>query len=55
VLATPVLLTYATLLWLTFFGMVAFDAGNPWTRRSKLLGAVTFVVLVVDTVRSLAF
>ncbi len=54
-LATPVLLTYASLLWLTFFGMVAFDEANPWTRRFKALGALTFVVLVIDTVRSLAF
>ena len=53
--ATPVLLTYAMLLWLTFFGMVAFAERNPWTWRFKVLGALTFVVLVIDTVRSLAY
>ena len=53
--ATPVLLTYATILWVSFFGMVAFAEENPWTRRCKVLGAVTFVVLVIDTVRALAF
>ena len=53
--ATPVLLTYATILWLSFFGMVAFDEDDPWTRRSKVIGALTFVVLVIDTVRALAF
>ena len=53
--ATPVLLTYATILWLSFFGMVAFEERNPWTLRFKLLGALTFVVLIVDTVRALAF
>ncbi len=49
-LADWVLITYAVLLWLTFFGMVAFDARNPWTRRSKWLGAATFVVLCIDVV-----
>ena len=53
--ATPVLLAYAGLLWVTFFGMVAFDEENSWTRRCKVLGALTFVVLVIDTVRALAF
>ncbi len=49
-LADWVLISYAVLLWLTFFGMVAFEAADPWTRRCKWLGAATFVVLCIDVV-----
>ena len=45
------LLVYSGVLWLAFFGMLAFDARNPATRQAKLLGAVTFVVLCVEGYR----
>lgn len=42
------LFVYAGILWIAFFGMVAFHARSPVTRQAKILGAVTFVLLVVD-------
>ena len=44
----PGLYVYAGLLWLAFFGMVACDARSPITRNAKILGALTFVLLIVD-------
>ena len=44
----PGLYVYAGVLWIAFFGMVAFSSRSPHTRRAKELGAVTFVLLVVD-------
>ncbi len=40
---------YAVVLWVAFFGMVAFRYSDPVTRRAKILGAVTFVLLIVDS------
>ena len=54
-LSLPVLLVYATILWLSFLGMVAFAADSVWTWRAKVLGATTFVVLVIDAVRHLPY
>jgi hypothetical protein len=44
-------LVYCGVLWLAFFGMVAFDARALITRRSKQLGALVFVILVVEMAR----
>ncbi len=44
----PGLYVYVGVLWVSFFGMIAFGARSPVTRRAKVLGAVTFVLLVVD-------
>ena len=43
------LYVYLGILWIALFGMVAFPARSPITRRAKILGAVTFVLLVVDS------
>lgn len=43
------LYVYAVVLWMAFFGMVAFSARSPLTRRAKVLGALTFVLLIVDS------
>ncbi len=43
------LYVYAVILWIAFFGMVGFPARAPITRRSKALGALTFVLLVLDS------
>ncbi len=48
----PGLLVYVVVLWLAVFGMMAFRAGHPVTRWSKALGALTFVLLIVDANRS---
>jgi len=45
----PGLLVYLVVLWFAFAGMMAFHSRHPWTRRSKALGAVTFVLLVLDS------
>jgi hypothetical protein len=42
------LYVYVVVLWVAFFGMVAFPSRAPVTLRSKQLGALTFVLLVVD-------
>jgi hypothetical protein len=42
------LYVYVAVLWIAFFGMVAFPSSWLVTRRSKQLGALTFVLLVVD-------
>jgi hypothetical protein len=44
----PELLVYLVVLWIAFLGMMAFHTRHPVTRRSKALGAVTFVLLVLD-------
>ncbi len=44
----PGLFVYLVVLWIAFLGMMAFHTRHPWTRRSKALGAVTFVLLVLD-------
>ncbi len=44
----PGLLVYVGVLWVAALGMVAFHARHPITRRAKALGAVTFVLLVLD-------
>ncbi len=44
----PGLLVYLVVLWIAFLGMMAFHSRHPVTRRSKALGAVTFVLLVLD-------
>jgi hypothetical protein len=43
------LYAYAVVLWLAFFGMVGFPSRSPVTLRAKQLGALTFVLLVVDS------
>jgi len=48
----PGLLVYVAVLWLAVFGMMAFHARHPVTRWSKALGAVTFVLLLVDANRA---
>jgi hypothetical protein len=45
-------LVYCGVLWLAFFGAVAFDSRAPITRRSKQLGAVVFLVLVAEMARA---
>ena len=42
------LYVYLGVLWIAFFGMVAFRFSNPITKRAKILGAVTFVLLLID-------
>jgi hypothetical protein len=42
------LYVYLGVLWVAFFGMVAFGARSPITKRAKILGALTFVLLIVD-------
>jgi hypothetical protein len=42
------LYVYAVVLWIAFFGMVGFPSRAPVTRRSKQLGALTFLLLVLD-------
>ena len=42
------LYVYLGVLWIAFFGMVAFRSRSPVTRRAKILGGVTFVLLCVD-------
>ena len=42
---------YCVVLWIAFFGAVAFDARSPSTRGAKALLAVTFAVLMVDSLR----
>ncbi len=43
------LYVYAVILWIAFFGMVAFPRRAPVTRHAKALGALTFVLLVLDS------
>ena len=45
------LVFYLIVLWIAFFGMMAFGSSDIVTRRAKQAGLVTFVVLVVDTMR----
>jgi len=40
---------YLLVLWVAFFGMVAFPTRHVITIRSKQLGALTFVLLLVDS------
>jgi hypothetical protein len=42
------LYVYAAILWIAFFGMVAFPAHSPVTRRAKALAGLTFVLLCLD-------
>ncbi len=44
----PGLLVYLVVLWIAFLGMMAFPFRHPATRHAKALGAVTFVLLVLD-------
>ncbi len=44
----PGLLVYLVVLWVAFLGMIAFPFRHPVTRHAKALGAVTFVLLVLD-------
>jgi hypothetical protein len=50
------LYVYLVVLWIAFFGfgMVAFPSRAPITRRSKQLGGLVFVLLVLDSARRLA-
>jgi hypothetical protein len=48
------LYVYLVVLWIAFFGMVGFPYSDPITRRSKQLGALVFVVLVIDSAIRLA-
>ena len=45
---------YLVVLWIAFFGMVAFPSREPITRRSKQFGALVFVLLVIDSARRVA-
>lgn len=45
------MLAYTTVLYLAFFGMVAFDAQALVTKRSKQLGGLVFLVMLVETAR----
>ena len=47
------LYVYLLVLWIAFFGMVGFPSRDPITRRSKQLGAIVFVALVIDSVARL--
>jgi hypothetical protein len=45
------LYVHAVILWAAFFGMVTFRENALITRRSKQLGALTFVVIIVEAAR----
>ena len=45
---------YLVVLWIAFFGMVGFPSRAPITRRSKQLGALVFVLLVIDSASRVA-
>jgi len=47
------MLIWCVALWLAFFGMVAFGPRSEITRRSKQLGLLIFVAMVVDASRSI--
>ena len=42
------LYVHLAILWAEFFGMVAFRQNALITRRSKQLGALVFVVIIVE-------
>ena len=48
------LYVYLGILWIAFFGMVAFGPRSPITRRAKILGGLTFLLLCVDAMVSLS-
>ncbi len=45
------LYVHAAILWAAFFGMMAAPPRSLLLRRSKQLGLLTFVVLVVESFR----
>jgi hypothetical protein len=44
------LYVYVAVLWLAVFGMVGFPSRSPITLRSKQLGGLTFLLLLVDCI-----
>ncbi len=43
------LYVHLAILWAAFFGMVAPPRGSPIIRPAKRLGAITFAVIVIET------
>ena len=45
------LYVHAFILWIAFFGMVAFPKNSVVTLRAKQLGALTFVVIIIEAAK----
>ena len=45
------LYVHAFILWIAFFGMVALPANTLLHVRAKQLGALTFAVLIIESVK----